>query len=77
MKVEMTTSNAEEANKIVSAVVDAYKSEVVDSEMEKHRNRVNELEQIYTNNEQLVHNSATILSNWPNNWERLKRKTST
>jgi polysaccharide biosynthesis transport protein len=61
MKVEMTTNNAEEANKIVSAVVEAYKSEVVDAEMEKRRARVSELERLYTDNDQLVRNKRNDL----------------
>ncbi|MGA2796328.1 MAG: polysaccharide biosynthesis tyrosine autokinase [Thermoguttaceae bacterium] len=56
MKVEVTTSNAEEANKIVAAVVDAYRSEVVDSEMKKRRDRVDELERLYTEKDQEVRN---------------------
>ncbi len=61
MKVEMTTNNAEEANKIVSAVVDAYKSEVVDSEMNKRRDRVSELERLYTDKDQEVRNRRNDL----------------
>ena len=77
IKVSLSADDPEEAADIVTAVVDAYKSQAVDTEMEKRRERVNELEQIYTNNEQMVHNKRTLLSNWPNNWERPKRKTST
>jgi len=61
MKVEITTSNAEEANKIVAAVVDAYKSEVVDNEMNKRRDRISELEGLYTAKDQEVRNKRNDL----------------
>ncbi len=61
IKVSLSADDPEEAADIVTAVVDAYKTEVIDSEMEKRRSRVNELEQIYTNNEQLVHNKRNDL----------------
>jgi polysaccharide biosynthesis transport protein len=61
MKVEITTSNAKEANEIVAAVVDAYKSEVVDNEMNKRRDRVSELERLYTDKDQEVRNRRNDL----------------
>ncbi len=61
MKVSLTADNPEEANKIVSAVVDAYKSEVVDNEMNKRRDRVSELERLYTDKDQEVRNRRNDL----------------
>ncbi|MGD0383010.1 MAG: polysaccharide biosynthesis tyrosine autokinase [Thermoguttaceae bacterium] len=61
MEVKLTTYNAEEARNIVAAVVDAYKSEVVDVEMDKRRQRVNELDQLYTNKDLEVRNRRNDL----------------
>ncbi len=61
MRVELTSSNPKEALTIVSAVVDAYKSEVIDAEMEKRRQRVNELERVFTDKDQEVRNERNKL----------------
>ncbi len=54
MKVELTTYDPKEAATIVSAVVDAYKAEVIDAEMEKRRLRVNDIERLYSDKDQEV-----------------------
>jgi capsular exopolysaccharide synthesis family protein len=61
MEVNLTTYNAEEARNIVAAVVDAYKSEVVDVEMDKRRQRVNELDRLYTDKDLEVRNKCNDL----------------
>jgi polysaccharide biosynthesis transport protein len=61
MEVSLSADDSEEAVDIVTAVVDAYKSEIVDNEMNKRRERLNELERIYTDNDQLVRNKRNDL----------------
>jgi polysaccharide biosynthesis transport protein len=61
MKIEMTTSDAKEASDIVSAVVAAYLSDVVDNEKDKRRQRVSELDRLYTDKDQEVRNKRNDL----------------
>jgi polysaccharide biosynthesis transport protein len=61
MKIEMTTDNAKEAADIVSAVVSAYLTEVVDDEKDKRRQRVSELDRLYTDKDQEVRNKRNDL----------------
>jgi capsular exopolysaccharide synthesis family protein len=61
MEVNLTSYNAEEARNIVAAVVDAYKSEVVDVEMKKRKDRVNELDRLYTDKDLEVRNKCNGL----------------
>jgi hypothetical protein len=61
MEISLSADDPKEAADIVTAVVDAYKSEMIDNEMNKRRDRVNELEQIYTDNDQMVRNKRNDL----------------
>ena len=61
MEVSLSADDPEEAADIVTAVVDAYKSEVVDNEMDKRRQRVSELERLYTDKDQEVRNRRNDL----------------
>jgi chromosome segregation ATPase len=61
MKISLSTDDPEDASDIVTAVVDAYKTAVVDNEMNKRRDRVSELERIYTDKDQEVRNRRNDL----------------
>jgi chromosome segregation ATPase len=61
MEVSLSADDSEEAADIVTAIVEAYKSEVVDNEMNKRRDRVSELERLYTDNDQIVRNRRNDL----------------
>ena len=47
MKISLSADDPEDASDIVTAVVEAYKAEVVDAEIEKRRQRLNELERVF------------------------------
>jgi capsular exopolysaccharide synthesis family protein len=61
MEVKLTTYNAQEARDIVAAVVDAYKSEVVDVEMTKRKQRVDDIDRLYTEKDLDVRNKRSGL----------------
>ncbi len=61
MAISLSTDDPEDASDIVTAVVDAYKAEIVDAEMEKRRQRLSELERLYTDKEQEVRNKRNQL----------------
>ncbi len=61
MKISLSADDPEDASDIVTAVVEAYKAEVVDAEMEKRRERISELERIYTDKDQEVRNRRNDL----------------
>ncbi len=61
MRVSLTTSQPEEAAGLVNAVVDAYMTEVVDAEQHKQKQRLDELERLYTEKETEMRNQKTEL----------------
>jgi polysaccharide biosynthesis transport protein len=61
IEVSLSADDPKEAAEIVTAVVDAYKSEVVDNDMNRRRDRVNDLERLYTDNDQIVRNRRNDL----------------
>jgi hypothetical protein len=48
IEISLSADEPDEAADIVTAVVDAYKSEVIDVEMDKRKQRVDELDRLYT-----------------------------
>jgi polysaccharide biosynthesis transport protein len=61
MEVSLAADDPDDAAKIVTAVVEAYKSEVADAEMDKRRARLNEIERLYTDKDQEVRNKRNDL----------------
>lgn len=51
MHISLTTPDPRESAALVNAVVDAYKTEIVDVELNQRRQRLNDLERIYTEKE--------------------------
>ncbi len=51
MQISLTTPDPRESAALVNAVVDAYKAEIVDVELNQRRQRLNDLERIYTEKE--------------------------
>lgn len=51
MHISLTTPDARESAALVNAVVDAYKAEIVDVELNQRRQRLSDLERIYTEKE--------------------------
>jgi polysaccharide biosynthesis transport protein len=61
MKIELTTYDPKDAADIVTAVMDAYLSEVIDDEKNNRRQRVSELDRLYTDKDQEVRNKRNDL----------------
>jgi hypothetical protein len=61
MEISLSADDPDEAADIVTAVVDAYKSEVIDVEMDRRRSRVNELDRLYTDKDLEVRNKRNAL----------------
>lgn len=61
MEIRLTTTDRKEAAQIVSGVVEAYMSEVVDVEKAQRRDRVSELDRLFTDKEQEVRNRRSEL----------------
>lgn len=51
MQISLTTPDPRESAALVNAVVDAYKAEIVDVELNQRRQRLSDLERIYTEKE--------------------------
>ncbi|MGD0516260.1 MAG: hypothetical protein ABSA26_01885 [Thermoguttaceae bacterium] len=61
IEISLSADEPDEAADIVTAVVDAYKSEVIDVEMDRRRQRVNELDRLYTDKDLEVRNKRNDL----------------
>ena len=61
MQISIGTYNPREAALIVTAVLEAYMSEVVDSEKDQRRQRISELDRLYTDKDQEVRNKRNEL----------------
>jgi len=61
IEISLSADDPDEAADIVTAVVDAYKSEVIDVEMDRRRQRVNELDRLYTDKDLEVRNKRNDL----------------
>jgi succinoglycan biosynthesis transport protein ExoP len=61
MEVSLTTYDPKEAAAIVTAVVDAYMNEVVESEKDQKRVRLSELDRVWTDRDQEVRNKRNEL----------------
>jgi uncharacterized protein involved in exopolysaccharide biosynthesis len=61
MEIKLTTYDPKDAAEIVTAVMDAYLSEVVDDEKDKRRQRVSELDRLYTDKDLEVRNERNDL----------------
>jgi hypothetical protein len=61
IEISLSADAPEEAADIVNAVVEAYKSEVIDVEIDSRRQRVNELDRLYTDKDLEVRNKRNDL----------------
>jgi polysaccharide biosynthesis transport protein len=61
MEIKLTTYNPQDAAEIVTAVMDAYLAEVVDNEKDKRRQRISELDRVYTDKDMEVRNKRNEL----------------
>jgi succinoglycan biosynthesis transport protein ExoP len=61
MEISLTTDKAQDAANIVTAVVDAYMTEVVERERDQRRTRISELDRVYTEKESEVRNRRSEL----------------
>jgi succinoglycan biosynthesis transport protein ExoP len=61
MEISLAADNADEAGAIVTAVLDAYMSEVIDTERDRRRQRISELDRVYSEKETEVRNRRSEL----------------
>jgi polysaccharide biosynthesis transport protein len=61
MEIAVSADDPNDAAKIATAIIDAYMSEVVDSEREKGRRRLNELDHVFTDKDREVRNKRIEL----------------
>jgi polysaccharide biosynthesis transport protein len=66
MEIAVSADDPSDAAKMATAIIDAYMSEVVDSEREKRRRRLNELDQVFTNKDREIRNKRIELKQLAN-----------